>query len=75
MSTLKLCINCRFYAGPKSRVECLNFGNLKSEPDYVNGGIRKEGTYASARSVRIDSRLCGPEGVWFEPIETQEQVA
>jgi len=74
VAILMLCINCRFYAGPRARVECRNRENLFSFPDYVNGGELKSCVYSTAQPVRINGRLCGPDGAWFEPIETQEQV-
>lgn len=58
MSEPKLCIDCKYL---KSRT-CYH---PATGTDLVEGGVRKE----SAAVMRLESQLCKPEGLLFEPVE------
>lgn len=67
---MKLCKDCKYFAGTKAPVECTH--NKNTIPDYVNGAHRA--LYCSAQSVRLGFDMCGPEGKWFEPKANGEVV-
>ncbi len=61
MAMPKLCTECAFL---RKAAYCAAGG---SKRNLVYGGLRY---YASADSMRSDSRLCGPEAKLFQPYKT-----
>ena len=62
MQTIRVCKNCTYFKRISSQSIPLCIHKLACKTDLVTG----ECSYLTARDMRTDSTLCGPEGVLYE---------
>ncbi len=70
MADVKLCKDCKHLTQNSNGGNCAAPQNLRAEPDFVNGGMKKSNPlWYGAQFCREDEKSCGPTAQWFEPKE------